>query len=489
MNVDELNGSPLLGGSLVLLVAVGAVRLSTRTGTPSLLLYLGLGILLGEGGLGIAFEDFELTTVLGYAALAVILAEGGLTTRWTTIRSAVVPAGRAGHRRHGGVGGRGRRSAPTCCSGWSGCRRSCSAPCSPPPTPRPCSRCCAWCRCRAGWPACSRPSRASTTPRSSSSWSPSAPPRTATTSHSPVLRGARGRRRAGRRCRRSGWRLGWLGARMLRSVALPLVRALPDRGAGALRPRVRRRPTSCTPAGSWPSTSPRSCSATPTCRTGPTVRGFAEGLGWLAQIGLFVLLGLLVSPSGLLDAGRARAGDRHGAAAARPPAVGARLGHAGSATRWRDQAFLSWAGLRGAVPIVLATVPVQLGVPGSDGPVRAGLRPGRGLHPRAGADPARGWPDASGWRPTPRGPRGRELPARGDRRPGAHRRRRAGLAGCTAWSCSSSGCPKGAGVSLVVRDGTSFVPAARHPAAPRRPADGDLPRPGAARRPSAACTC
>ena len=34
---------------------------------------------------------------------------------------------------------------------------------------------------------------------------------------------------------------------------------------------------------------------------------------------------------------------------------------------WRDQAFLSWAGLRGAVPIVLATVPVVSGAPGAEG--------------------------------------------------------------------------------------------------------------------------
>ncbi len=69
-----------------LLVAVLAVRWAARLGLPSLLLYLGLGLMLGEAGLGVRFENFDLTRSLGYAALAVILAEGGLTTRWSHIR-------------------------------------------------------------------------------------------------------------------------------------------------------------------------------------------------------------------------------------------------------------------------------------------------------------------------------------------------------------------------------------------------------------------
>ncbi|HEY3535567.1 MAG TPA: cation:proton antiporter, partial [Pedococcus sp.] len=86
---------------------------------------------------------------------------------------------------------------------------------------------------------------------------------------------------------------------------------------------------------------------------------------WLAQIGLFVMLGLLASPSGM--------GDQVVPAiviglvlllVGRPLSVVASL--APLRTPWRDQAFLSWAGLRGAVPIVLATVPRTVGAPGFD---------------------------------------------------------------------------------------------------------------------------
>ena len=80
----------LLGvGAVVVLVSVLAVRLSTRVGLPSLLLYLAIGVLLGESGLGIRFDDAALTQALGVAALVLILADGGLTTRWTTVRPAL----------------------------------------------------------------------------------------------------------------------------------------------------------------------------------------------------------------------------------------------------------------------------------------------------------------------------------------------------------------------------------------------------------------
>ena len=70
----------------VLLLGVLAVRVSVRLGLPSLLLYLGIGILLGEAVLGVQFSNAALTENLGIAALVLILVEGGLTTRWQAVR-------------------------------------------------------------------------------------------------------------------------------------------------------------------------------------------------------------------------------------------------------------------------------------------------------------------------------------------------------------------------------------------------------------------
>lgn len=85
MDPQQLNLA-LVAGTLVLLLAVLAVRLSVRAGLPSLLLYLALGVALGEAGVGLEFDDFLLAQNLGLIALAVILAEGGLTTRITDLR-------------------------------------------------------------------------------------------------------------------------------------------------------------------------------------------------------------------------------------------------------------------------------------------------------------------------------------------------------------------------------------------------------------------
>jgi potassium/hydrogen antiporter len=92
------------------------------------------------------------------------------------------------------------------------------------------------------------------------------------------------------------------------------------------------------------------------------VRRVHDSLAWLAQILMFVLLGLLVFPSRLLpNVGLGLALALALAFVARPLAVLAVL--APFRPGWRESLFVSWVGLRGAVPIVLATYPVLRGVP------------------------------------------------------------------------------------------------------------------------------
>jgi cell volume regulation protein A len=93
----------------------------------------------------------------------------------------------------------------------------------------------------------------------------------------------------------------------------------------------------------------------------PTTRSFTEGLAWLAQIGLFVLLGLLADPSRLgREVGPALVVGGVLLLVARPLSVA--VSNLPFALRRkglniREQVFVSWAGLRGAVPIVMTTVP------------------------------------------------------------------------------------------------------------------------------------
>ena len=96
-----------------------------------------------------------------------------------------------------------------------------------------------------------------------------------------------------------------------------------------------------------------------------TILSFHEGIAFTAQVGLFVVLGLLVFPSRL----GAVAGASIALAAvlvflARPLAVFVSTAFLGFDLR--EKAFVSWAGLRGAVPIVLATFALSRGVQESD---------------------------------------------------------------------------------------------------------------------------
>ena len=87
-----------------------------------------------------------------------------------------------------------------------------------------------------------------------------------------------------------------------------------------------------------------------------------DGAAWMAQIVMFVTLGLLATPSRIVDVavpGTLVAGVL--IFVARPAAVFVTLAPFGFA--WRDLVFLSWAGLKGAVPIVLAIYPLLGGVP------------------------------------------------------------------------------------------------------------------------------
>jgi potassium/hydrogen antiporter len=92
-----------------------------------------------------------------------------------------------------------------------------------------------------------------------------------------------------------------------------------------------------------------------------TIVAFHEGVGWVAQIGLFILLGLLVFPSTLGDvAAEGLALSAVLILLARPLAAFAAT--LLSPLGLRERAMLGWAGLRGATPIWLATFPVVAGV-------------------------------------------------------------------------------------------------------------------------------
>jgi len=336
-------------GAAVVLLAVVAVRASVRLGLPSLLLYLGIGVLLGESVLGFQFENAALTESLGLAALVLILIEGGLTTRWSDVRPAlglgislstlavVVSIGITGSALHWLLG--------------------------------------------LDW-------------RAAFLWGAVLSSTDAAAVFS-VLRGVGVRRRlSGALELESGLNdapvviavlllaspdpLRWWDPLLVvyeLAMGAAVGAALGFGGAWALR-RAALPATGLYPlatmavcvlgyaAGQWLHASGFLATYLAALILGNSnlphrggVLSFAEGTGWLAQIGLFVLLGLYASPGALGGALLpALVSGLVLVILARPVSVAVSM--LPFRPPWREQAFLSWAGLRGAVPIVLAMIPL-----------------------------------------------------------------------------------------------------------------------------------
>ncbi len=359
MNVDQLNVMLLIGAGVVL-AAIIAARLSLRLGLPSLLLYLALGLLVGESGLGVQFENEQLAQVLGLVALAIILSEGGLTTDWAQMRptvplggvlatvGVVVSAGITGTLTHlitgldwqlslllGAI-----LSSTDAAAVFSMLRR----------LPLP-PRLGGTLESESGFndpPAVILVTLLSTAPQQLGDI-----PMIAASVVYQLTVGAA-----------MGLAVGPLGAYALRRVALP---------ASGLYPIAVFTLT----VGAFAGASLLNASGLLAAYVaglvlgnsrlphGPATRGFAEGVAWVAQIGLFVMLGLLASPSELpsqilpaIVVGFVLL------LVARPVSV--LVCALPFRLPWLQQAFLSWAGLRGAVPIVLATFPITSGIPGAE---------------------------------------------------------------------------------------------------------------------------
>lgn len=83
----------ILVAGVLLAVGVAASMLATRLRLPALVLFLGLGMLIGSDGLGwIDFENYRLARLIGTLALVLILFEGGLSAGWGEIRPVLRPA-------------------------------------------------------------------------------------------------------------------------------------------------------------------------------------------------------------------------------------------------------------------------------------------------------------------------------------------------------------------------------------------------------------
>jgi cell volume regulation protein A len=83
----------LLIGTLLVLAGILSSLVAMRFGAPLLLIFLGVGMLAGESGPGgVKFDDVRTAYLVGSAGLALILFDGGLRTRFSTFRSVLAPS-------------------------------------------------------------------------------------------------------------------------------------------------------------------------------------------------------------------------------------------------------------------------------------------------------------------------------------------------------------------------------------------------------------
>lgn len=349
----------LLGAALVL-CAIIAVRLSHKAGLPTLLAYMALGLFIGESGpLHIHFDDAELAETLGLAALVLILAEGGITTDWRRMKPAVpvaVSVSVLGTLISIGIVAAaciwllgmdwrfafllGAVLAPTDAAAVFSVLRRLPLP----------SRLMGLLEGESGMN--DAPVVIIVITLSAHSTAPNLAELLGVMVYELVAGAV------------IGIAIGWLGAQGLRRIALP---------ASGLYPIA----VMSLAVGAYASASLLHASGFLAVYVGavvlgnsrlphrPATRGFAEGVGWLAQIGLFVMLGLLADPGELpaqilpaLIVGSVLL------LVARPVSIV--LSTIGFKLTWGEKLFTSWAGLRGAVPIVLATIPMVADIPNAD---------------------------------------------------------------------------------------------------------------------------
>jgi cell volume regulation protein A len=333
--------------------------MASRLGLPSLLLFLAVGVLLGEDVIGLHFDDAQLAQTMGTAALAVILVEGGLTTRWADVKQLLIPAGVLATV---GVG-------VSVVVAAAGAHVLLGMP----------------------WNLALLLGAIVSSTDAAAVFA--------------VLRALPLRRQvSGLLEAESGFNdaptiilvlvfstavaglpsPSYIIGNLVYQLAVGVVAGLVVGRAGvvALRrialPATGLYPLSTVGLGivAFAAAGAANASGIIAAYLAGLVLGnsnlphraathsFAEGAGWLAQIGLFVMLGLLVNPSELpaavlpaLVVGLVLA------LFARPISVLICL--LPLRIPWRQQTFISWAGLRGAVPIVLATFPIVAGVAGS----------------------------------------------------------------------------------------------------------------------------